>query len=155
MGTVEMDALEFLEPTRGRLGQCHDAAVREFERQVETFGQPGPDSFPDRNAIDDGLDGVRLCLRQFGGLIRDFDQLAVDSRANKAGSTDGLKNIDVLPLAVSHQWRQDLYLLAILQPHELGDHLFGRLATRSARRTRGNAASPPWRTAAAGSRKSR
>ena len=128
MGTVEMDAEELLVPALGRLGQRHDSPVRELERQVEALRQPGPDPFPDRDPVDDGLDRVRLRLRQLGRLIGDLDQLAVHPRADQAGPADGLKDIEVLSLAVSHQRGQDLNLLPILQPHQLGDHLLGRLA---------------------------
>ncbi len=47
----------------------------ELERQVEALRQPGPDPFPDRDPVDDGLDRVRLRLRQLGRLIGDLDQL--------------------------------------------------------------------------------
>ena len=105
---------------RGDSVSVTNTAAGELERQVETLGQPGPDSFADRDPIDDGLDRVRPRLGQLGRLVGDLDHLAVDSRTDQAGAADRLKDLEVLPLAVANQRGQDLDFLSLSQASTIG-----------------------------------
>src|SRR5262249_5320613 len=110
----EGDTQEPLLPARGRwrprprLDPPPPPAVGELQYQVEALGQPGPDALADDEAIDDGLDGVGLRLDQLGGRVGDLDHLAIDPGADQPGASDRLEDVEVLPLAVADQRREEL-----------------------------------------------
>jgi len=80
-------------------------------------------------------------FHQAGRLIRDLHHLTVDSGSNQPGAANRLKHLEVLALAPSDQWSQELDLLPLFQPQQLAHDLFGSLAIdrRAARWTMRNA----------------
>jgi hypothetical protein len=94
-----------------RARERHEVALPELERRVHRLAQPADGVGRDLEAVDDHLDRVALVALERTHLL-DARHGAVDAHAHEALLAQVLEDGAVLALAVAHERRENLHVLA-------------------------------------------
>ena len=126
---------DFLGHGRGRPEENGDNPTTRLERQLNGIGQARLDGVADFKAVDDGLDDVGARFLQARRLL-EFDQAAVDARADETLAAELFDHIAELALLPLHDGGENLDGRAFLRGEHAVDHLLHRPAPQRLARDR-------------------